>query len=205
MRITDTKRVTALKEFAKTFRTDNDRFPTFREMFDGCGYKSRQTLQADIRRLIDEGFLVAGEHGRLSFSDVAGGGIKGTATSVVGSVRCGAPAEAQEEIEGCVILPTAIFGADKNLVLLKAKGDSMKGKQITDGDLLVVRRQPTAEVGDIVIALLEGGETTCKTLRKDGNGNCYLEAANNEYDDIYPEGTWHIYGVVRQAIHDYTK
>ena len=203
MRITDTKRVTALKEYVKGFRTDNDRFPTFQEIFDGCGYKSRQTLQADIRRLIEEGFLVTDARGRISFS-AAADGIKGTATSVVGSVRCGSPTEAQEEIEGCVILPTAIFGADKNLVLLKAKGDSMKDRQITDGDLLVVRKQPAAEVGEIVIALLENGETTCKTLRKDDNGNCYLEAANADYADIYPEGEWCIYGVVRQAIHNFT-
>lgn len=202
MRTTDKNRVNALKEYIRCFRIDYDRFPTFREMLNGCEYVSRQTLQADIRRLIDEGFLVSGEHGRISFSDAADG-IKGNAISVVGSVRCGSPTEAQEEVEGCVILPTAIFGTDKNLVLLRAKGDSMKDRQISDGDLLVVRRQSSADVGDIVIALLDTGETTCKILRKDDIGNYYLEAANSEYSDIHPEGTWCIYGVVRQAIHDF--
>lgn len=196
------ERVALLKEFIRDYRSDNDRFPSFSEMQAGMNYSSRQTLQADIKRLKEEGFLIADDAGRLTFSSAAGD-VKGIATSVVGSVRCGSPTEAHEEIEGFVILPTVIFGADKNLVLLKAKGDSMKGKQIVDGDLLVVRKQPTANVGEIVIALLDSGETTCKTLRKDNNGNYYLEAANNDYSDIWPEGTWCIYGVVRHAIHNF--
>ncbi len=203
MRPIDRNRVEALKEYLKAFRTDNDRFPTFREIFEGRGYKSRQTLQVDISRLKEEGFLTATENGHLSFTDTAGD-FKGTAIAVVGSVRCGAPEEAVEEVEGCVIFPTSIFGSDKNLVLLKAKGDSMKNKQISDGDLLIVRKQPSADIGEIVIALLETGDTTCKILRKDSAGKCYLEAANPDYQDIYPEGAWCIYGIVQHVIHSFT-
>ena len=200
MRTTDKNRVNALKEYIRCFRIDYDRFPTFREMLNGCEYVSRQTLQADIRRLIDEGFLVAGEHGRISFSDAADG-IKGNAISVVGSVRCGSPTEAQEEVEGCVILPTSIFGTDKNLVLLRAKGYSMKDRQISDGELPVVRKQPVAEAGNIVIACLCDGEATCKTLKRDEDGFYYLHPENPDYCDIVPCEGWYIYGVVRQVIH----
>ena len=200
MRTINLDRIKRLEGFIKAFRTDHDCFPTFAEMYEGLNYKSSQTLQADVRRLKERGFLDA-ESKTVTFSSPKGA-IKGVPATIVGSIRCGEPAEAREEIEGHVILPAAIFGADKDLVLLKAVGDSMKDAQISDGDLLVVRKQPTAEVNNIVIACLCDGEATCKTLKKDDDGFYYLHPENNEYTDIVPCEGWYIYGVVRQVIHN---
>ena len=78
---------------------------------------------------------------------------------------------------------------------------------IFDGDLLVVRKQPMAELGDTVIAMLEGGESTCKIL-DEKNGRYYLRAANDELNekgkrkyDVYPKSDWSIFGVVDYVIH----
>lgn len=201
MRTIDEGRIKSLEEFITAFRTDHDCFPTFAEMYEGLNYKSSQTLQADVRRLKERGFLDA-ESKSVAFSSPYGT-VKGVPATIVGSVRCGEPTEAREEIEGHVILPAAIFGADKDLVLLKATGDSMKDAQISDGDLLVVRKQPDAMVNDIVIACLCDGEATCKTLKMDDDGSYYLHPENAEYTDIIPCEGWYIYGVVRQVIHKF--
>ena len=78
---------------------------------------------------------------------------------------------------------------------------------IFDGDLLVVRKQPTAKLGDTVIAMLDDGESTCKILAEK-NGKYYLRAANDEVNeigkrkyDVYPESDWSIFGVVDFVIH----
>ena len=201
MRTVNEARIKKLEEFIKAFRTDRDSFPTFAEMYKGLAYTSSQTLQADVRRLKERGFLDA-ESKTVTFSSPKGV-IKGVPAMIVGSIRCGEPAEAQEEIEGHVILPAAIFGADKDLVILKAKGDSMKNAQITDGDLLIVRKQPDAMVNDIIIACLCDGEATCKTLKRDEDGFYYLHPENPDYSDIFPCEGWYIYGVVRQVIHKF--
>jgi repressor LexA len=70
--------------------------------------------------------------------------------------------------------------------MLRIRGDSMTGSAITDGDLVVVRQQPTAENGDIVAAQLEGtggAEATVKTLQRLG-GHAWLMPANPAYSPI---------------------
>ena len=77
---------------------------------------------------------------------------------------------------------------------------------IFDGDLLVVRRTPIAELGQTVIAVINKKETTCKVYDQDG-GRPYFRAANDtivngkrKYD-VYPKGEWEIYGIVDYVIH----
>ena len=76
---------------------------------------------------------------------------------VIGKVAAGVPIEAQEDIIGTVM-------TDKNVFALRVKGDSMSPR-IMDGDIVLVRRQESAEDGDVVIALVDG-EATCKVLKR---------------------------------------
>ena len=200
MRTINTERISETEKFIKEFHAKNGRFPYFSEIMEGRKYASRQTLQADIRRLKEKGVIDSNTSEGIKLAESSLGGMKGKVAMIVGTVRCGGPTEAHEDIEGYVILPASIFRGD-NLVILKATGDSMTGVQISDGDLLVVRKQPDAKVNDTVIAIMESGESTCKILQKDDNGNYYLEAANPEYQDIHPDSNWCIYGVVQQVIH----
>ncbi|MCD8207933.1 MAG: hypothetical protein LUD72_08365, partial [Bacteroidales bacterium] len=80
---------------------------------------------------------------------------------VVGSINCGDPEEEKEEVEQYVSLPTSIFGKGE-FYLLRAQGTSMLDAGIKPGDLIVVRKQPTAEVGDIVVALDDNNQNTLK-------------------------------------------
>lgn len=80
---------------------------------------------------------------------------------LVGSIRCGDPETEEAEVEMYVSLPEALFGKGE-FYLLRAVGDSMEDEDICEGDLVLIRKQPDCEVGDIVVALDENSENTLK-------------------------------------------
>lgn len=127
--------------------------------------------------------------------------------SVIGTCPCGEPILAVENIEYTVLLPTEIFGDEEHFILT-AKGRSMINRGIFDGDLMVVKVQNCANVGDVVIARINNEEATAKVLARK-NGKYYLRPANDEtdekgkplYRDIHPKGDWDILGIVDYVIH----
>ena len=198
MRTPNAQRMQETLNYIKDHHKKTGRIPSFRTIKAEQGYKSMNTLSHDIERLKDAGSLIVDKEGRihLPMSDAERRQI----ATVVGGIRCGSPTEATEETPETVELPVILFGSALNRVVMKAEGDSMIGLGIHDGDWLVVKKQPVAREGEIVAAMLSGGEYTCKTLRKDDDG-FYLEAANPDYAPIRPDDDWFIYGVVQQVIH----
>ena len=102
-------------------------------------------------------------------------------TIIVGSIACGQPVDAVEQIEESVTLPRAIFGGG-DLFILHTHGDSMIDIGIKHGDLVLIRKQNTAENGDIIVAMMNG-ETTLKRFYK-RNGKVVLHPENKEMKDI---------------------
>ncbi len=80
---------------------------------------------------------------------------------LVGSIRCGDPEREEEQVEMYVSLPEALFGKGR-FYLLRAAGDSMEDADISDGDLVLIRKQEECEIGDIVVALDGNNENTLK-------------------------------------------
>lgn len=80
---------------------------------------------------------------------------------LVGSIRCGDPETEEEQVEMYVSLPEAIFGKGE-FYLLRAAGDSMEDAGIHEDDLILIRKQPDCEIGDIVVALDDHNENTLK-------------------------------------------
>ncbi len=184
-----------LYNYMKEQQAKYGRLPTYRKITreKKLGYSSMSTVSGDIQLLKNEGLLFTDEDGRTCI-DVS----KKASPSNVGTVPCGSPAEAVEEAGDDMI--TILFdGAPENYTIITARGYSMTGRNIYDGDKLVVRKQPCAEPGDVVVARI-AGETTCKTLAKDENG-LYLKPENPTYNDIRPDYEWNIYGVVKHVIH----
>ena len=82
---------------------------------------------------------------------------------IVGSIHCGDPETEEEHVEEYVTLPESIFGKGE-FYILRASGDSMVDAGIEDKDLVVIKKQSTASVGDIVVALDEDNQNTLKTF-----------------------------------------
>jgi repressor LexA len=106
---------------------------------------------------------------------------KTTLVPVVGRIRAGDPNLAEESVEDAFRLPRRLVGGGTHF-LLKVVGDSMIDSGIVDGDWVVVRRQPVAENGEVVAAMV-GTEATIKTLKR-SNGQVWLVPHNPAYAPI---------------------
>lgn len=103
---------------------------------------------------------------------------------VVGSVACGSPILAEENIEKYIPIPKTLVG-NGNFFILVAKGDSMINANISDGDLVIIKQQDTAEIGQIVVALIDN-EATLKRFYIDKKSNrIRLHPENDDMKDMY--------------------
>ncbi|MFD9006718.1 transcriptional repressor LexA [Streptomyces sp. NPDC059582] len=100
---------------------------------------------------------------------------------LVGRIAAGAPLLAEEMVEDVYALPRQVVG-DGDLFALTVSGDSMIDAAICDGDIVTVKRQDSADHGDIVAALL-GDEATVKVLRRQ-DGRVWLMPRNPSYEPI---------------------
>jgi repressor LexA len=100
---------------------------------------------------------------------------------LVGAVQAGQPVLAEENIEDYIQIPTEAGGASADF-LLRVRGDSMQDAGILADDMVVVRRQETAEDGDIVVALV-GEEATVKRFFREED-HVRLQPENEAYEPI---------------------
>ena len=152
--------------------------PTVREVQTHFGFRAVESARTHLEALVREGRLTkhTGEARGYRLPGYAGGPF--TLAPLIGRVQAGALTEAIEDPEGFV----AVEERGAELFALRVRGDSMVGAGILEGDIVVVRRQPTAEPGDVVVALV-GEEATVKRLRHRGR-RVVLEAANPAYPPI---------------------
>jgi repressor LexA len=141
--------------------------PTVREVQEALGFRAVRTAQQHLERLVEEGRLVAGRHRARGYR-LPGStpGARIVLAPLLGRVPAGALDEAIEDPDG--YLPVDARGAAAgDLFALRVRGESMTGAGILSGDLVIVRRQPTAANGDVVVARV-GDEATVKTFRSRG-------------------------------------
>lgn len=119
-------------------------------------------------------------------------------------VPCGFASPAEDYLEGAIDLNEVVMDPHHReaTYLVRAKGHSMTGAGIFDGDELVVDRALTPKNGSIVVAVYQG-KATCKRLRFMPDGRPYLKAENPHFEDrVIAEGDeFEIWGVVRYALH----
>ena len=180
-------------EYLNEFIEENGYPPTVREICAAVGLKSTATVSYHLTELKRLGKIQsdAGKRRAISLPEQARSGR----IPIVGVVTAGYPILATENIEGS--LP---WDGDSSCFALRIKGDSMIGAGILDGDKVVVRPQPEAQNGEIVIALIED-EATCKRFHRDQTG-IWLLPENPEYEPI--DGTNAvIIGKVKAVIREY--
>ena len=120
---------------------------------------------------------IAGIGGRPDGADDA---AETRSVPLIGRIAAGLPIEALQQGAVRIGVPSAMTSSSGDHYALEVKGDSMVDAGIQEGDIVVVRRQSTADNGDIVVALIEDHEATLKRLRRKG-GAIALEAANPAY------------------------
>ena len=184
----------------KVFQFVRDRLlagqpPTVREVQDAFGFRAVQTARQHLEKLVEDGRLVADRHKARGYRlPGAGWQPRTVLVPVLGGVPAGGLEEAVEDPDG--YLPADARGAAAgDLFALRVRGESMTGVGIMPGDLVIVRRQPSAENGDIVVALVEN-DATVKTFRRRGR-RVELRAENPAFDSIVLDsGTIAILGKV---------
>lgn len=170
--------------------------PSVREICEAVGLKSPSTVHFHLKRLQERGLIEKGDgKGRAL---VLTGVPERRRIPVVGTVAAGAPILAQECIEDYLTFDCG--GREEESFALRVRGESMIKAGILPGDLVVVRRQQTAENGEIVVALLEDEATVKRLSRK--NGHIWLLPENDDYQPI--DGTnAQILGKVTAVVRQY--
>jgi repressor LexA len=108
------------------------------------------------------------------------GAPEAVAVPVMGRIAAGVPASAIQDHTHNLTVPPELLGPGEHFAL-EVKGDSMIEAGILDGDTVLIRRAPSANSGDIVVALVDREEATLKRLRRKGD-SIALEAANPAYE-----------------------
>ena len=104
----------------------------------------------------------------------------GVGVPLMGRIAAGVPISAIQNHAADIPCPPDMLGSGEHFAL-EVKGDSMIDAGIHEGDIVIIRRQDTANNGDIIVALVEKEEATLKRLRKKG-ASLALEAANPKYE-----------------------
>lgn len=179
-------------EFVNQFIMENGYSPSVREIGAAVGLNSTASVSYHLQQLSQQGLLAPNVKGRKRAV---------VATSrpgqipVVGVVTAGMPILAVENREG-----TIAWDGDPSCFALRVRGDSMINAGIFSGDLVVVRPQPAADDGQIVVARIEDEATVKRLQRRDGQ--VWLMPENDAYSPIDGSEA-ELIGVVKALIREY--
>jgi repressor LexA len=163
--------------------------PSVREIGEAVGLTSSSTVHAHLAVLQREGYLrrdptkpraIEVRYDPSSKAAMAARPVR--AVPLVGDVAAGTGVLAVENVEELLPMPEDFTGTG-SLFMLRVRGESMVGAGILPGDYVVVRQQPTAENGEIVVAGIPGEEATVKTFSRRG-GQVVLTPANPDMEPM---------------------
>lgn len=190
--------------------------PSFEEMKDKVGLKSKSGIHRLISALEDRGFIKKLPFKARAIEILKSPNIKQRPLDekteiidnqvvelpIVGRIAAGLPIEAIESGENTFYVPKVLAKGSDSFIL-EVKGDSMIDAGINDGDFAIIKKQNTANNGDIAVALTNENEATLKRFRKRGD-TIALEAANELFETrIYSAGQINIQGILIGLIRRY--
>lgn len=177
--------------------------PVYTEIMKLLGFKSKNAVSKLVHKLIDEGVLDKDSTGHLIPNKLIG------EVPMLGLVEAGFPTVAEESLLDTINIDDYLIHDKDSTYLLKVKGESMIDAGIHDGDIVIAEKVNTEgsarakEVrdGDIVIALVDGGWTM--KYYRNRLGQVYLEPANENFKNIYPETELEVVAIVKGVIRKY--
>ncbi len=187
-----TKKQKGFLEKLKKFVSRGGYFPSVREICGLTGLSSPATVHSYLARLVENGYLK--RDGR-SWGIVP----ERTVVPLVGIVPAGSPLEIFESLGEEVELPEWMIERGGDKVALRVRGESMRDAYIREGDIVIIKKTPDAESGDMVVALMEDSTITLKKLKKRG-ADVWLVPENPEFDPIHDpfELVGKVIGVLRK-------
>jgi repressor LexA len=203
--VTDlTKKQAAILQFFRNEENAGRPCPTHKEVADRFGYASTFAAACHVKALVKKGYLTASE-GKARALQVASSfrGLPHPITAEIplyGSIPAGFGDEKEQEPDGCIAVDISVLGfkPTTRTFCLRVVGDSMIGKHICDGDIVVLEHGPNPRNGEIVAALIDR-KTTLKTFVKKGN-KAFLRAENPKYPALVPSEELVIQGVFKALL-----
>ena len=174
------KRLDEIFVYIKNFINDKGYAPSVREIGDHFAIKSPSTVHYYLQKLRSKGMITPHENKSRALS-ITQTRAQANYVPLVGDVSAGKGILAVENIDGEFPIPQDLF-LGNDLFMLRIKGDSMINAGISDGDYVIVQKQSSADIGDIVIALWEE-KATVKRLAAT-TPNLVLHPENDTMDDI---------------------
>ena len=196
MRTKDKTLMAAIEKFVNDFTDSTGISPTMQEVADGVG-SSKATVQRYIAQMCEDGIINYSGYRTMNSTKAK---VQVVRVPVLGRIAYGIPKFAEENIEEYVKLPVALFGKG-DFFILRAYGDSMIEAGIDDGDLVLIRQQNTADVGQIVVALMEDEATIKRFYPEPENHRVRLHPENSRMEDIYVDNC-EIQGVAVKVLKD---
>ena len=185
MRSKNTGHYLTIVNYVNKYFDDIGRAPSTREIESGTGI-SRATVQRYLRELAERGEIEYDGH-RGIVTDYMRSDSEGTSRVLMGnSIPCGMLSEVCDAELESIRMPTALIGSG-DFFLLRARGNSMIGAGIDDGDLVLIKRCERVREGRIAAFLYDNSETTLKRFRQDKN-SIYLIPENDEMEPIVISG-----------------
>ena len=188
-----------LENFINEYTIENGRSPSNRDMASGTGL-STATVSRYLQYMREQGML--DYDGQRNIRTLRQQKMSGAMVEVpiLGTIACGIPNLAEENVEEYVQLPVSVFGKG-NFYLLHANGESMIDAGIEDGDLVLVSKQNYADEGQIVVALIDDETTLKRYYPEPQKHRVRLHPENKTMKDIYAENCI-IQGVAVKVLKD---
>ena len=184
--------------YVSEYSAKNGYSPSIREICAATGIKSTATCHYYLKKLAESGEISKTDSKKRALS-VVKDKTDYISVPLVGTVTAGTPILAYENLEEYCPLPTE-FGESEELFMLRVKGQSMVDAGILNGDKVIVKKQNTAENGEIVVAFFDDGATVKRFYKKDGK--IILHPENKTMSDIVLDDV-SILGVVTGLIRKY--
>ncbi len=160
-----------ITNYIRDYINDNGIFPTLNEIKNAVGLKSVSTVHQHIKDLVDNGVLNVDETGGYNLTST---GMDTSKVPVIGYIAAGLPIEAIEDVSTHIDVANLPKG---DFYALQVKGSSMIEDGIFDGDIVVIKRQTSAQNGQTVVAIIDDNQATLKKLYKE-DGKFRLQPAN---------------------------
>ena len=197
MRSKNPELMEAIKEFVNRYYREHHVSPSTQTISDAIGGVTRNTVHRYLVEMNERGIL-SYDRTVKSTEQIAKCRTGYFSAPIVGSIQCGNPETEEEMVEEYVSLPESVFGKGQ-FYLLRAKGDSMKDAGIDEGDLIVIRIQNEAKIGDLVVALDPNDRNT---LKRFGGDEPETDSYRLEYmnEAVYPGKVERVSSFVVQGV-----